>query len=311
MDGSVRPPPSAPSVSEEFIGRASCRHRNLVHRAAGPLAVLAVTCLLLTGCSSAAPRAEPVVHGPGIRRGVVYRTVGGLRLRLDAYLPAPAVSRRRAVLVVHSGGWVFGNRQTLADEAQRLADDGFTAFAIDYRLAPRHRYPAAIDDVRAALQFVRARAHQYEIDPNRVGALGTSAGGHLVALLATRPHHDGLTAVVSWSGPMDLTATGQARTPKLRSYYAAFLGCAATRCAARARAASPVWNISRDPPPALLVNSTDELVSLGDLTELADALRRAHGTVATIVLPGGFHAEQYVSAVWPQTVEFFADHLRA
>lgn len=251
------------------------------------------------------------MHGPGAQRDVVYRTVGGVRLELDVYLPAPAVSRRAAVLLVHGGGWVFGDRASLADEARRLADAGFTAFSVDYRLAPRHRYPAAIDDVRAALQFVRARAHQYDIDRNRIGALGTSAGGHLVALLATRPHHDGLAAIVSWSGPMDLTAAGQARTPGLRRYYAEFLGCAPTRCAARARAASPVSTISRTPPPALLANSTAELVSLGDLTELAGALRRAHGKVTTIVVPGGSHAEQYESAVWPQTVAFLADHLHA
>jgi acetyl esterase/lipase len=251
------------------------------------------------------------VHGPGVERGVVYRTVGGLRLQLDVYLPAPAVSRRAAVLLVHGGAWVFGDRASLAGEGQRLAADGFTAFSVDYRLAPSHRYPAAIDDVRAALQFVRAHAHEYDIDRNRIGALGTSAGGHLVALLATRPHHDGLAAIVSWSGPMDLTAAGQARTPLLHRYYADFLGCAPARCAARARAASPVSNVSSTPPPALLANSTAELVSLGDLTELAGALRRAHGRVATIVVPGGAHAEQYESAVWPQTVDFLADHLRA
>jgi acetyl esterase/lipase len=298
----------------KFIGRASSRHLNPVHRAAPPLAVLAAMCLLVAGCSSgASSEALPgyVVHGPGVQRAVVYRTVGGVRLELDVYLPAPAVSRRAAVLLVHGGGWVFGDRAGLADEGRRLADAGFTAFSVDYRLAPRHRYPAAIDDVRAALQFVRARAHEYDIDRNRIGALGASAGGHLVGLLATRPHHEGLAAIVSWSGPMDLTAAGQARTPGLRSYYADFLGCAPTRCAARARAASPVSNISRTPPPALLANSTAELVSLGDLTELARALRRAHGKVTTIIVPGRFHAEQYESAVWPQTVAFLVDHLHA
>src|SRR5690349_11719588 len=127
----------------KFIGRASSRHPNLAHRAARPLALLAATCLLVGGCSSGAssdaPRPGPVVHGPGVQRDVVYRTVGGVRLELDVYLPAPAVSRRAAVLLVHGGGWVFGDRASLADEGRRLADAGFTAFSVDYRLAPRHR----------------------------------------------------------------------------------------------------------------------------------------------------------------------------
>ena len=115
---------------------------------------------------------------------IVYSTVGDRELLLDAYVPTTG-SNRPAVLVVHGGAWKMGNRKQLKGYAESLAQKGFVCFAIDYRLAPQHKFPAQIDDCRSAVKWIRANATEYKVDANRLGAIGYSAGGHLVSLLGT------------------------------------------------------------------------------------------------------------------------------
>ena len=90
-----------------------------------------------------------------------------------------------AVLVVHGGAWRAGSRTQLTMYAKSLARRGFACFSIDYRLAPRHKSPAQIEDCRDAVRWIRQHAGEYRVDPGRIGAIGYSAGGHLVSLLAT------------------------------------------------------------------------------------------------------------------------------
>ena len=139
----------------------------------------------------AAPAREPKQE-PGekkqaaftVKRAVVYSKVGKRELRLDAYVPKKD-GTYPAVLVVHGGAWASGNRYQLIPYATKLAEMGMACFAIDYRLAPKHKWPAQIDDCRAAVKWIRTNAKDYKVDPSRLGAIGYSAGGHLVALLAT------------------------------------------------------------------------------------------------------------------------------
>ena len=120
---------------------------------------------------------------------VVYAERDDLQLKLDIYQPrqlkADPAQRQPAILVVHGGAWRRGNRKQLASYATALCNRGYVCFAIDYRLAPDHKFPAQIDDCRDAVLFIRDNAETYCVDPARVGAVGYSAGGHLVSLLAT------------------------------------------------------------------------------------------------------------------------------
>lgn len=115
---------------------------------------------------------------------VVYAKVEDRELLLDSYIQNEGESHP-AVLVVHGGAWKGGNRRQLRGYANALAAKGFCCFAIDYRLAPEHKFPAQIEDCRAAVKWIRKNAAQYKIDPAKLGAIGYSAGGHLVSLLAT------------------------------------------------------------------------------------------------------------------------------
>ena len=115
---------------------------------------------------------------------IVYSNVGDRELLLDAYIPK-AEGQYPAVLVIHGGAWRFGDRKQLSNYAQSLAEKGFSCFAIDYRLAPKHKFPAQIEDCRTAVKWIRKNANQYKVDASKLGVIGYSAGGHLATLLGT------------------------------------------------------------------------------------------------------------------------------
>ena len=127
-----------------------------------------------------------------IERDVQYGQVNGQKLLLDVYRPAAGQALRPAVLFVHGGGWSMGSKENFKDEAMGLAKFGYVTFSIDYRLAAdgRNLWPAQLDDTQRAVRWVRAHADKYHIDPQRIGALGHSAGGQLVAFLGTRDTRD-------------------------------------------------------------------------------------------------------------------------
>src|SRR6185436_11271378 len=112
-----------------------------------------------------------------VERDILCRTIDGYEQRLDATLPATP-GPHPAILLVHGGSWKHGERSDMQPFADLLVRDGYTCFCASYRLAPAHRWPAQIDDCLYAVQFVRANAERFGVDPARIGALGLSAGGH-------------------------------------------------------------------------------------------------------------------------------------
>ena len=105
----------------------------------------------------------------------------------DVYCPSPSASPGAypAVIVVHGGGWISGDKWTLESYSRKLAENGIVAVTINYRLAPIHKFPAQVDDVRCALLWAKRNADRFGIDINRLGIFGYSAGGHLSALVAS------------------------------------------------------------------------------------------------------------------------------
>lgn len=120
-------------------------------------------------------------------KDVTYCTVGGVELKMDVFAPWQPAGPSPVVMFVHGGGWVAGTKSGTPGMSYflDLARRGYTTFSIDYRLAPTYTFPANIVDVKCAVRHIRAHASDYNIDPNRIGAWGASAGGHLVALLGT------------------------------------------------------------------------------------------------------------------------------
>ena len=129
------------------------------------------------------PMPATVVHEADLE----YSNVGQ-RVAMDIVRPRAASEKRPAVVLVHGGGFRGGARQSYLPVAIKLAERGYVAATVSYRLAPRHQFPAAVEDVKAAVRYLRANADRFGIDPDRIGAMGGSAGGHLVLFLGLTPN---------------------------------------------------------------------------------------------------------------------------
>lgn len=119
------------------------------------------------------------------KRDVTYAQYGDRTLEMDLFRPKGSWGSLPAVICIHGGGWAKGNRTSHEKLAQALAIRGYVTANISYRLSGEAPFPAAIHDCKAAVRFLRAHAGEYGIDPDKIGAIGLSAGGHLTALLAT------------------------------------------------------------------------------------------------------------------------------
>ena len=220
------------------------------------------------------------------------------------------------VVVIHGGAWSVGSRHQLGKAAAALADHGYTAVAIDYRLAPQHKFPAQIDDCRAAVRWMRDSAKTYKIDPNHIAAYGYSAGGHLAALLGVTSAVSGATgsasarvqAVVAGGAPCDLEALPA--ESELLSY---FLG--GTRAAKPDvyRNASPKCLVSKDDPPILLFHGRlDAIVPVTSSVRMAAALKATGVTHDLVILPRiGHIAGCYDDQALAASLKFLDTHLKS
>ncbi len=246
---------------------------------------------------------------PGIQvvGDLAYSTLDGQSQLLDACLPPEfdpmTDAARPAIIVVHGGSWARGSKNDIAWRAvcQWLARSGYPAFSVDYRLAPEHPFPAAIDDLTAAVEWLRDPAQQrrFGIDPTRIGAFGGSAGGNLVALLGTRgtgPVTDGarVAAVAELSGPIDLT--GFAVTDDFVSVQLDYLGCSdPAQCPAAVVASPTAWVDSSD-PPFFVAHSTEERIPLAQAELFVSTLRLAGVDTTFVTVEGRAHSIAMIDA---------------
>jgi len=229
-------------------------------------------------------------------------------------LDDPAVPARAAIVVVHGGSWSRGDKADVAWRAvcQWLASAGYVTFSINYRLAPANIFPAAIDDVQAAIAWLRedAQVSRFQIDPERIGAFGGSAGGNLVALLGTRGGGDltsgtRVAAIVDLSGPIELT--GLAATDDFVPVQLAYLGCATQQDCPTAAEASPFYAIDVTDPPFFVAHSTAEMIPLAQSEIFVAGLRAAGVSVEFVTVEGTLHSIAMLDADLKQRIVDFFD----
>jgi len=238
---------------------------------------------------------------------------------LDAYLPEQvAATPRRAVIVIHGGGWQGGSRADMAPEARSLARGGLVAVNVDYPLDAEagHGFPQELSDVEAAVAWIRSHAGLLHVDASRIGALGASAGGNLSMELGAA---DQVAAVASWSGPTDLAAYERApfspcTTPScgaLSLSYAVYhyLGCLPAACPALYAAASPDTHLAGTHAAYMIWNSAVELVPLSQADRFVRAARAAGLTVQEHVVAGHLHAIAYSSRALAPSIAFLRAEL--
>ncbi|NNJ24720.1 Acetyl esterase [Planctomycetes bacterium LzC2] len=204
-----------------------------------------------------------------VERDVTYVRRGDRTLEMDLFRPKDAWGARPAIVCVHGGGWANGSRANHAPLAQALAARGYVTATISYRLSGEAPFPAAIHDCKAAVRFLRANAGRYGIDPDRIGAIGLSAGGHLAALLATSGedgelagadglagHSDAIQVAVAMGAQTDLLSERVAAVSadeKRGGIWRQFLGGSQAEARGRYRLASPLERLDADDPPVLFI----------------------------------------------------------
>jgi acetyl esterase/lipase len=229
---------------------------------------------------------------------VPFEAADGQRLTMEIYQPrdsALAGGARPVIVQIYGGAWQRGSPTDYADFARYFAWRGYVVFAVAYRHAPVHRFPAQLDDVRLALRWVRAHARDFGADTSRMVLLGRSAGAHLAMLAAYMPDAPPVRGVVSFYGPVDLTE-GYRHPPRpdpldVRRVETAFIGGTPDQEPARYRAASPISYVRPGLPPTLLMyGARDHIVLPRFGRQMRDSLRHRGNTVVYVELPWAEHA---------------------
>jgi len=230
-------------------------------------------------------------------------------LRLNFY---PALHNTQAnplVVFVHGGGWASGSKNFLGLGAYELHQAGFALASLEYRLVPQATWPAQLEDVQQAIGYLRAHAQELNVDPQRIGAWGESAGGHLVSLLGlARP--GSVQAVAELYGPTDFLSPDNATAQGLK-YVRELVAHQDDRLAA----ASPVTYANSQAPPFLIVHGEDDhFVPFSQALRLQQSLQAVHAPVELVTVHHADHGlrghpEPSQAAVAQLLVDFFQRHL--
>ncbi len=264
---------------------------------------------------------------------VVYSRPGSEKLLMTLYLPRESSEESRpAVALFHGGAWLVGTRHRVSWYAKRLAEHGYVAATVSYRMLPKYGFPACVHDAKAAIRWLRSHAVEYGIDPDRIAASGHSAGGHLAMMLGVTgydkrfegPGDPALSsrveAVISVYGAVDLTVYK-------RSSKAAPLGGISHRLLNRFlrdvqekgvdpfAAASPVTYIDAHSAPTLFIQGDEDgLVPPSVSATAAEKLKAAGVPVRRVLVKGAGHGFDYAAPrqrpmVLEEMLRFLGEHL--
>ena len=278
---------------------------------------------LVVGWGAAVARAAEKVE-VDLKNDIVYGTTGGEELKLDLASPKGLDHPVPAIVVIHGGGWMAGRRQDMAGMMKEFASQGYVATTISYRFAPKHRFPAQVEDVKCAVRYLRAHADELKIDPKRIGAVGGSAGAHLAMMLGAMDSSDGMEgdggnpeqsskvqAVVSYVGPCDLAKPPYTDTQT--QILEAFLGGKPLEKQDDCRRASPITYVNKGDAPMLLFFGTkDPLIQTNQALLMSEALSAAGvpGRAELIVGAGHGWGGEEMHRTLEASVDFFDQHLK-
>lgn len=226
--------------------------------------------------------------------------------KMDVYFPDSG-GPWPAVIYVHGGSWMRGDKAEAIMFAANMTVQGYLVVSINYRLYPPARFPAMIEDVKCAVRSLRAHAGDYNLDPNRIGAVGVSAGGHLVALLGTSDpgawdageyldQSSRVQAVIAMAGVMDLSRN----FPNADIEAMKRVGFGEDNVAQ----ASPITHVTSDDPPFLLIHGDhDELVPYEQSRLMYDRLVQMNVLAQLVIVKNARHSFTAPGGTTPSLVE--------
>jgi acetyl esterase/lipase len=282
------------------------------------------------------PAKRPEGRGPqldmaGVKamKDLEYAKPDGRPQLLDLYLPEKADGPLPVIVWIHGGGWQGGNKN--GTPALSQLKRGYAVASINYRLSGEAQFPAQIHDCKAAIRWLRAHAKEHNLDPKRIAVWGSSAGGHLVALLGTSgdvkelegdlgnlDQSSRVQAVCDWFGPTDFCQMNAHRPPGAKldhdepgSPESRLVGGPIQENKDKVAKANPITYVSKDDPPFLIMHGDrDELVPHHQSEILTEALQKAGVDVTFKTVEGAGHGFGGPD-VMRQVEEFFDKHLKA
>jgi acetyl esterase len=256
----------------------------------------------------------------------IYRVIDGRELKALIFRPA-AEGPWPAMLCMHGGAWITGDRRLPSYMAERLAARGFVVMSIDFRMAPGHPYPTSLRDANYAIRWLRKNAAEHGVDGGRVGGLGFSSGGHVVLLSAMRPAHadyvadipedlQGFSAELDWvvacSGVLDPLAryrmAQQAGYADIVACHDKYFGDEACMTEANPPMLLERGEPARLPPLLMFQGAADPRLPPDTAARMADLYRAAGGRAEALLYPGLGHA---LSEWPPEKQDEVADRIRA
>jgi acetyl esterase/lipase len=273
---------------------------------------------------------QPKAAGPQPPAGIRYQPdidygAGGKeKLKLDLARPEKLERAAPCIVVIHGGGWTGGNRTQHTDLIFKLAQQGYVAATVQYRLSPKHVFPAQVEDVKCAVRYLRAHADEYKLNPQLIGAVGFSAGAHLSMMLGTMEKEDGLEGegghadqssrvqcVVAFFGPTDLTRTDFPATSA--GLVAKFMGSTPEEDKGERKRASPLTYLDQGDAPLLIFQGTkDRLVPHSQAVVMMEAMTKAGVPGRVELLVGADHGwggDDLIRS-WEESLRFFKNHLK-
>jgi len=268
-------------------------------------------------------------EGVQAHRDLAYVENGHERHKLDLYLPAQAKGPLPLLIWVHGGGWQNGSKDGCPPLRAGYVERGYAVASLNYRLSGHAVFPAQIEDCKAAIRWLRAHAKEFGLDPQRFGVWGSSAGGHLVALLGTSgevkafdvgAHLDqssAVQAVCDYYGPTDffafVTTKGYESHAAANAPEAKLLGGTVEEKRELATQANPITHLTADDPPFLIVHGDrDPVVPLNQSELLFEALKKSGVSVHFHTIEGAAHGGAGFSGPEIETLvaDFFAARLQ-
>ena len=269
--------------------------------------------------------APPVPDSVVWQEGIEYSNPGDEHLQLNLARPKTGDGPFPAVLCIHGGGFRAGKRESYDNLCVKLAERGYVAATITYRLAPKHQFPAAVHDTKAAVRWLRENAKTYHIDPTRIGVTGGSAGGHLAQFLgvtANVPQFEGtggnpeqsssVTCVVNVYGPSDFTKSYGKSVDAHEVLPLWFGGNLETKHDLHVQA-SPLYWVTPNAAPTLCIHGTeDKYVAHEQAVWLIDKLKAATVEAELLTLEGAGHGFKGADAEKAEKAlfEFFDKRLK-